>query len=306
MYLRLLILSVGLLVWNNAQTAVPNVVVSIKPVHALVAGVMAGVGQPMLLLPDGSSPHTYTLKPSTARVLQGAQLIVWIGPSMEGFLQKPLRALGSQARVLQLDALAGMRLWRLRSAYIAGPWEDPGRDAFQPSAVDGHLWLDVDNARRIVAAVTDRLSEMDPVHRGRYAANADAMAAALIRLDRELAHVLAPLHDRPYVVFHDGYQYLERRYGLQPIAALTMNPEHSPGARHLLQIRDKIVSSGARCVFSEPQFEPKLIRTLISGLAVETAVLDPLGVGLTSGQEAYFILMRRLAASLQGCLIAAE
>jgi len=127
---------------------------------------------------------------------------------MEGFLQKSLRALAGQARVLKLDVLAGMRLWRLRSGYIAGLGEGQGKGKLQQLAVDGHLWLDVDNAHRIVAATADTLSEVDRAHRDAYKANAAALAAALDGLDRELAGTLVPLRERPYVVFHDAYQYL--------------------------------------------------------------------------------------------------
>ncbi|HGX92930.1 MAG TPA: zinc ABC transporter substrate-binding protein, partial [Candidatus Tenderia sp.] len=106
----------------------------------------------------------------------------------------------------------------------------------------------------------------------------------------------------PYLVFHDAYHYLEARYGLNAIGSITVNPGRKPGARRISEIRQKIAASGARCIFSEPQFSASVTAVISDGFNVKTAVLDPMGAGLASGPEFYFELMRNLAASLVGCL----
>ena len=88
--------------------AAPLVVASIKPVHALLAAVMTGVGAPILLVEGAASPHAYSLKPSQARVLQQADVIVWVGAEVETFLQRPIATLGATARVVMLTAAAGL------------------------------------------------------------------------------------------------------------------------------------------------------------------------------------------------------
>jgi zinc transport system substrate-binding protein len=140
------------------------------------------------------------------------------------------------------------------------------------------------------------------VNRDRYAANAVRLAARIDALDAELKGALAPVRDVPYVVFHDAYQYLERRYALRVVGSIAVSPERRPGARRVREIREKIRRLGARCVFGEPQFPSALLGTLIEGTDARVGTLDPLGADLPAGPDAYFTLMRNLGASLASCL----
>ena len=122
-------------------------------------------------------------------------------------------------------------------------------------------------------------------------------------LHEELARSLAPLKGAPYVVFHDAYQYLEKRYGLNAIGSVTFSPERKPGAARLLAIRKKIRETKAICVFSEPQFQPKLVKVVMEGTGAGTGVLDPLGADIPAGEGAWFALLRNMTKSLKGCLL---
>ncbi len=106
----------------------------------------------------------------------------------------------------------------------------------------------------------------------------------------------------PYLVFHDAYQYFERHYGLSPVGAVSTGPERPPGARRVYEVRRRIAERDIRCVFTEPQFRPALVRTVVEGTPARIAVLDPLGADIEAGPEAWFILMRRLGESLLSCL----
>lgn len=285
--------------------AAPEVVVSIKPIHALVAGVMEGIGEPGLIVAGASSPHTYTLRPSDARRLAAADLVFWVGPIMEGFLAKPLAALSGKAAIVELDRTPGIALLPAREGGAWEPDEDEPRPVHGGDPAleqDGHLWLDPDNAKAIVRIAVARLSALDPADAARYAANGAALERRLGALDDDLRRRLAPLKARPFVVFHDAYQYFDRRYGLDGIGSITVNPENRPGARRLEEIRDKITTLHARCVFSEPQFEPRLVQTLIDGTNAHTGALDPEGASLEAGPDLYFALMNGLADSLARCL----
>ena len=135
-----------------------------------------------------------------------------------------------------------------------------------------------------------------------YTKNALALVERIDALDVEVRQTLAPVKDRPFIVFHDGYQYLETAFGLNAVGSITVNPDRMPGARRVALIKDKIKSLNAACVFAEPQFEPKLIQTLIEGTTAKTGTLDPEGSTLTAGDGLYFELMRGLAANLKLCL----
>ncbi|CAO3415719.1 zinc ABC transporter substrate-binding protein ZnuA [Azospirillum doebereinerae] len=293
----------------------PKVVVSIKPIHSLVASVMQGVGEPALLVRGGASPHTYTLKPSDAKALSTADLVVWVGPEMESFLEKPLASNAAKATVVTLMTVPGMALLDAREG---GAWEahDHGhehghgdhkkKDAHDHDGdhdeVNTHLWLDPVNARRIVTATAEALAAKDAANAEAYRTNAERALHSIDALDAELKATLAPVAAKPFVVFHDAYQYYEARYNLSAVGSITVNPDRRPSAKRLSAIRAKIAGLEASCVFAEPQFEPALVRTVTEGTKARTGVLDPEGADLPEGVALYPALMRNLAASLRGCL----
>jgi zinc transport system substrate-binding protein len=325
----------ALLLASTGATAAeaPKVVASIQPIHSLVADVMRGVGQPSLLVRGYGSPHTYQMRPSEAAALQEADVVFWVGEELETFLEKPLETLAAGARVVELIELPGLTLlptreggmWEAHAhgddddhdddhdhAHDHGHGHDDADDHRHDHAHDdhddahghwdGHLWLDIGNARRIVAAVAQTLSEVDPARAPSYAANAEALDAELGALDSELEEAFAPVRGVPFVVFHDAYQYLEQRYGLNAVGSITVAPDRMPGARRVQEIRDRIAQLGARCVFREPQFESALVETVIEGTGAARGVLDPLGADQPAGAGAYAAMMRANAQAMIACL----
>ena len=315
-----------------------KVVTSILPLHSLVAGVMEGTGDPTLLVKGGASPHAYSLTPSEARALTEADVVFWVGEDLETFLEKPLESLAGKARTVELMAVKGMELRAFREGatwdahdhgdhdghddhadhdeheahddhdhdkeakHDEAAHDDGAHDHEDHGAYNAHIWLDPHNADHIVRAAVQALSEVDPGNKDRYEANGKAMVGRIAALNRELDGLLAPVKDRPYMVFHDAYQYLEERFGLSPAGSITVNPEQAPGAKRLYEVRSKILDLKAACVFSEPQFQPALVETVVEGTDAKTGVLDPLGAEIAPGPEAYFTLMRSLAQSLRSCL----
>jgi zinc transport system substrate-binding protein len=282
----------------DAAAAVPDVVVSIKPLHSLAARIMAGVGEPTLLVGGNASLHSYSLKPSQAAALQEAELVLWTGPVLETFLEQPLEALAGDARIIEAMAVPGMVLLPPREG---GAWEEEEEHDHE-GTVDGHLFLDPANAKTLAGALVTALSELDPDNAAAYAANGAALHDELQALDRELATTLAPVEGKAFVVFHDAYQYFEARYRLHAIGSITVSPDRQPGARRLAELRDKLTSLGVLCVFAEPGFEPALLETLVEGTGVRTGVLDPEGTALAAGPGLYAELLRALAQSLSDCL----
>ena len=305
----------GLLISTAATAAdAPKVVVSIKPIHSLVAAIMQGVGMPDLIVDGASSPHTYALKPSNARSLQQAQLVFWVGPGMEAFLQKPLTALGSNATVVELDDAPGITKLKFREGGAFEPHDDgDGHDAGDEHAdghdhdhgeFDTHLWLDPHNAKAMAAEITTSLVAADPANALTYEANQKTLNDKLDALDTEIASTVAPVKDKPFIVFHDAYQYFEHRYGVRVSGSITVSPETIPGAQRVAEIHSKVADLGATCVFAEPQFEPKLVNVVLEGTSAKSGVLDPEAATLPQGPDLYFDLMRDIASSLKSCLSA--
>jgi zinc transport system substrate-binding protein len=165
-----------------------------------------------------------------------------------------------------------------------------------------HIWLDPANAKALAAAIATALGEADPSNASAYQANAERLRQQLDELDRSLRERLAAVTDRPYIVFHDAYQYFEHRYGVNAVGAITINPTVRPSARRLGEIQARLRKLDAACVFAEPQFEPTLVDTVIEGTSARTGVLDPLGAALDAGPDQYFQLMNGLADALVDCL----
>lgn len=303
--LRLPMLALAALLAPPAAAAeAPTAVASIPPVHALVAAVMQGVGTPELIVRPGASPHIYTLRPSDARALDQAAAVFWIGPELEAFLVKPVASLSAAAKVVTITRLPGIELLRAREG---GPWEadeheDHGKTDSGAPEIDAHLWLDPRNARRIVAAAADALATADPERAELYRRNGAATDRRLEELDRELEARLAPVRSVPFVVFHDAYQYLERRYGLNAVGSITVDPERKPGARRIRAIRDRLAATKARCLFAEPQFNPKIIDSVVGSTPIGRGVLDPEGSGVAPGPDGYFRLMNGIVDELVRCL----
>lgn len=286
--------------------AEPSVVVTIKPLHALVAQVMAGVGVPQLLVQGSASPHTYALKPSDARSLNHADIFFRTSEAVEPFTARIVKSLPRSVDVVTLQDAPGLTLLSRRTGSMFER-HDHGHAAghtHRPESIDGHVWLDPDNAGVMVTRIEQALSEKDPPHAATFKANADALRQRLAALSAELDQALEPVAKAPYIVFHDAIQYLERRYRLNVVGSVTINPEVPASAKRLSELRGRIVSLGVVCVFAEPQFDGRLVANLIEGTRARTGTLDPEGGRLEPGPDLYFTLMRKLADDLRGCLSA--
>ena len=279
----------------------PRVVVSIAPLHSLVAAVMEDEGQPALLLRGGESPHSFSLRPSAARLLSNADILFWIGRELERPLARLLPSLGPHRNVAMLQIADLSVLGNRQLAPSPQANGDPHGHASHDADVDPHVWLSPLNAVVMVDEIVRQLSELDPQRSARYQANGIRLNRSLLALDTELADRLAGVRGN-YAVFHDAYQYLEHRYGLRAVAAVTTHAERRPGAARLSELRKILVDRDVRCLFSEPEFSPRLVGLLREDLPLRHAVLDPLGATIPAGPAAYFETMRTLVRTLTDCM----
>jgi len=171
---------------------------------------------------------------------------------------------------------------------------------------DPHIWLDPMNAKALVHEIEEALVEADPANAATYEANAEALEARLDSLIADVETELAGLSDQGFVVFHDAYHYFENRFDLEAAGAITVSPEVMPGAERIGELRETVQNAGAACVFSEPQFEPQLVSTVIEGTSAKSGVLDPLGAELENGPDLYFQLIRNMTTSFKDCLTPAS
>ncbi|MEM8838565.1 MAG: zinc ABC transporter substrate-binding protein [Pseudomonadota bacterium] len=167
---------------------------------------------------------------------------------------------------------------------------------------DPHVWLDPVNAKLMVEKIEATLVKADPANASAYEKNADALVARIGELETKVAADLAGVKDQGFIVFHDAYHYFEDRFGLTASGSITVSPERVPGAQRVSELRERVNQPGIACVFSEPQFEPRIVATIAEGTSVKTGVLDPLGAEIGNGAELYFTLIENMATSFKTCL----
>lgn len=281
-----------------------KVVVTIKPIHSLVTQLMEGVGAPVLLVDGAASPHAFSLKPSGVRAIDAADVFIRVSETLEPFTGKIVSALPESVRLVTLEEAPGLKLLDLRSSGTFEPHqhEAEAQEEQGAGAKDGHIWLDPDNAKVIVSYLAEVLAERAPADAARFKANAEKLNARIDVLTAEIAAETKPLAHRPFVVFHDAYQYFADRFDLDSVGSITVSPDRQPSAKRLNELRQRMRALHAVCLFAEPLFQPNLVAAVVEGTDVRTSTLDPEGALLASGGELYFELMRNLAAGFKSCL----
>ena len=304
---RLLIVSLilsGSLAASATAAPPPKVVVSISPLHSLVAAVGAARIEPTLLIPPSQSPHGFRLRPSSAQALQRANLVVWTGTALETSLAASIAGLGSNTDVISALQTPGMALLASRAGGVHPPRikDRQPADASAAEHTDPHLWLNPLNAMRLVKVLVQRLSALDPEYAALYQRNGEHARQRLEALDSELGQRYAAVRERPFLVLHDAFQYLEQRYHLNSVGSISVTPDRRPGARRLVALRRLIRDSDALCLFAEPQASAKVLDSLLSESNTRRGTLDPIGARISPGADAYFQMQRDNANALVTCL----
>ena len=324
----------------SSANAEVKVVTSIKPIHSLASYVMDGVGKPDVIVDGYNSPHGFSLKPSHAKMLENADLVIWIGEDLEAFLEKPLDTIAKKAKNIEVMDLKGIKKLKFREKNIFEGHDDHGHDEHKEHGHDEHkdehkehghdehkdehkehghdehkekdaheghhhgehdphVWLDPMNAKVIIKEITKQLVQLDSKNSAAYKANSKKALADIDKLTKAIKKDLNK--DLRFVVFHDAYQYFENRFNIKVLGALTVNTDVMPGAEQLSEIREVIEHEKVNCIFSEPQFNPSIIKSIAKDTKVKTGILDPLGAKLDKGKNLYFDLLNNMASSFKGC-----
>ena len=278
-----------------------EIVASVKPLHSLVSAVTQGAHTVSLLIEGSMSPHNFALKPSHAKLLNNAKVVFYIDNQLESALKRTVIGLPTSIRVVTVSKTKQLNLLPARSG---GNWEEDGHDHHHHDhgSNDVHFWLDPNNAIQIVKGIVRELSIVYPKNINLYKKNAKNIIKEIKSTDLSIKSMLVPIKDKPYIVFHDAYQYFEKAYGLNAVGSIMLDPELPPSAKRIIQIKSKIKSTNASCVFKEPQFRAKIVNTVIEDTNAQVGTLDPLGADLTSGPNMYLELLKSIASNLKTCL----
>ena len=318
-----MILSSGVL-----KADVPNVVADIAPVHSLVSMVMKGVGEPKLLIPQNASPHHYAMRPSEARALQEANLVVYLGHDMTPWLEPLFETVAASAEPLDLSEVYGVLQLSFREVPVFGEHEGhddhddheghdheeeghddhddhEGHDDHAHHDHDGndpHMWLDPANALVWLDAIASELGHIDPENAARYRANANTAKEEISHEIHHLEDHLKSVQGQGFLVFHDAYQYFENRFGISATGSISIADASKPNAKRLQELKHHFEEEGIHCVLSEPQYSSKLIDSVFGGFKPHIGVADPIGVDLELGSGLYLELLENLASGIAECV----
>ena len=297
-----------------------KVVTSIKPIHSLASYLMQGIGSPSLIVEGSNSPHNFTLKPSHAKMLQQADLVFWVGENLETPLEKPIKSISKKSKVIELLEINGLKKLEFREKNIFDGHDDHGHKKHDDHGHkkhddhghkkkddhghahgdhDPHIWLDPSNAKVIAKKMTKELVSLDKENAKTYKENSKKLIKEIDLLIKDIKNNTNK--NASFIVFHDAYQYFEKKFRVNAIGALTVNTDILPGAEQLKDIRNVINKKKAKCIFSEPQFNPNIINAIAKDTNIKTGVLDPLGSTLPADKNQYFMLIKNISNSLKPC-----
>ena len=313
--MRIIALFTALLAVSLPVRAI-EVLTTIKPLGFIAAAITDGVSEPKVLLPTGASPHDFSLRPSDIRSINSADLVVWVGPELEGFMAKPL---ANHPHALALTQVEGMPLFNYatqdshdshdhdahdhdHAAHEHGDHDhDEGHEGHHHEGVDPHIWLGPTQAKVIAKAIASELGKLDPANQARYDANLVAFDAKVDAKDKVIAGQMKAVNQKGYFVFHEAYGYWERHYGMSSKGHFTVSPERRPGAKTLVDIRKALEEKQASCIYAEPQFSPAVIESVARNTGAKVLLLDEVGEQVPLGPDGYPQFMQQLADAFAQC-----
>ncbi len=284
-----------------------NVVTTVKPLNLIVSELTQGAATSEFVIPAGTSPHDYALRPSDVRKLKQADLVVWIGPELESFLVKTMDSKPENIALSQQHDIS----FRY---YAEDEQEHKGHEAeadheseheghnHNHNGIDPHLWLGPEQAIQAANVITKALIKYDPLHKNTYTANLSTFTTDVQQAVTQLNKQLKPLNNKGYYVFHDGYGYFEQQFKLDNLGHFTVEPDRRPGAKTLLSIRQALTNNEAYCVFSEPQFSPAVVKSVTKGTNVKIGTLDPMATDIVEGKGGYVRFLNELGQRFSKCL----
>lgn len=278
---------------DDVNTKEFSVVTTVKPLNMIVQDLTAGITRSNTLLPPGTSPHDYALRPSGMKKLREADLVIWVGPELEMFLANMLEGKDNSLMLTEHNSID----FRHYEHDIENDHADHNH-----AGIDPHFWLGPKQAIQAANVITSALVQYDPLHKNEYEDNLSEFTSEINQTLSELDRKLKPLAGHGYFVFHDGYGYFEEQFGLNNLGHFTVEPDRRPGAKTLFSIRRALQNQHAFCVFSEPQFSPAVVNSVVSGTDVKIGTLDPMATDIAEGKGGYARFLKELGESFTKCL----
>lgn len=310
----------------NAHATPPSVAVDIAPLHSLVSQVMGNVAEPKLIIPAEASPHSYALRPSDAKALASADVVFWMSEGLTPWLEKSLENLATSAQKVEALEIENTTTYGFREGATFES-HDHGHDKHEEEGheddhddekehkddhkdehhdehenQDPHAWLDPENAKVWVSHISDVLSKKDPENAATYSSNAKATIGSLDEMITSTRTQIEALGELKFIVFHDAYQYFEKRFGFSAAGSISLGDSKDPSPARIKEIQETVKKLGVNCIFTEPQYNAGLVKNVFAGTSITTiGVMDPLGASIPAGSGHYQALIQGMVNSVSQC-----
>ena len=263
-----------LLLGAAAKAETLKLVSTIKPIALIVKEIAGSSAESRVLLPPTASPHHFQLKPSDLRHLYQADMVFWVGPGLEAFLDQTL---GNLPEAVETVALM---------------------EHVNVEEGDAHIWMNPLLVIQVAEAITDKLVAKDRENADIFHQNLEIFKNKLKALDEELVNQFALLKGQGYILQHESLGYFEARYKLQHLTVLNPGAEHQGSVKNLVAVTELLESGAVNCVLLEPQFSPKQAEILNVSKYSHTFHFDP----LFGHSESYIQSMRQFGVGFASCL----
>lgn len=299
----------------STQAQADTVMASVKPLSLITAELLVNVAEVDTLLRDGASPHDFALRPSDRKRLNNTDLLIWVGPDIEPYLEKVIDA-SKVEHLAMLDEHAEHGEDDHRDSdheeehhhdeHEGHEHEEEHHDAHDEHEGHDHAglhpWLDIETVEHFAEELSVELQHHFPAKASQIKENETAFLASLKQFESQAKEQLEPVHQKGFLVFHDAYDGFVNHFDLNQVGYFTVSPELKPGAKHLAELRETLEHSGVSCVFKEPQYRPALIDSITRGFEVHVGELDPLASDVALAQGAYVNFMQGLVDEFTECL----
>ena len=283
-----------LLLLSFPAFSTPKVVVTIKPLYTMAAILMKGIGAPRLLLEQKISPHDFALKPSWVKALNGADVILWVGPEME---QGLLKIISTQDTARVIQATDGKSFDVLKARVKCNHGHDHHHES---SSNDPHFWLNPDYYLSLSERLKSRLIDLDPGQKAIYEANFLEFQIKIKALKTKMIETLTPFKDQKFYVFHDSLQYLEKFLNLQT-PYIVHQTDHQLSLQEIYKLKSDLQTTPKACILLDEETPQKKIESLLDGEPLNIAEISPEGVDSKTDIDLYFEIMELLTSKIAEC-----
>jgi len=288
-----------------SATADISISTTIRPLHFIALAVVGARGDVDALIDSKSSPHHFNLTPSNRLALLKSDLIVWVGPELESQLSNSISKMAADDRIITATMLPDLISHKIGNG----------------DQIDAHIWLDTRNASLIAAEIAQIATRLDPANSEYYQNNLAKFQMNLDHATDQIGQLFTRSNAKPFAVYHNGFQYFEKQFGLSHQLELVRDPEIAPTISQIIDIRKKVAQVTPQCLFQEPDANPELVRTMLRDYRIDSTrskngsqssqsptssireiTIDLLGNDIVDSPAAYINLITHVADEFSKCL----